>query len=112
MTEAVTAIARETIDRRIEIVIGVDEGLPDVLADPGQVEQVLLNLVLNARDAVIDQIERTADEYRPAIRIGAAQRRHEDREEPRCCRSRTAGRNWWSAWRPCGSRRRRPLPGS
>lgn len=45
---------RRTIDERIEIVFEPAEGLPPARIDPRQVEQVLLNLCLNARDAMPD----------------------------------------------------------
>jgi anti-anti-sigma factor len=48
----VLALARETIDRRIEFKVDLKQHLPLVRADSGQMHQVLLNLVVNARDAV------------------------------------------------------------
>jgi signal transduction histidine kinase/ActR/RegA family two-component response regulator len=41
-----------TFDRRIRIAVDVPETLPAVAGDPGQVEQALLNLCINARDAM------------------------------------------------------------
>lgn len=43
-----------TFDRRIRIVVNVRQRLPAVEGDPGQVEQALLNLCINARDAMPD----------------------------------------------------------
>lgn len=58
-----------TFDRRIRIKSSAPRGLPAVSADPGQVEQVLLNLCLNARDAMpsggtlrLEVYEQTVDE--------------------------------------------------
>ena len=34
--------------------IDIEDGLPQIMADPGQLEQAIMNLVLNARDAVVD----------------------------------------------------------
>jgi PAS domain S-box-containing protein len=43
-----------TLGPRIRIVVDIDEGLPPALADPNQLEMALLNLAVNARDAMPD----------------------------------------------------------
>ncbi|HEX7117537.1 MAG TPA: PAS domain S-box protein [Longimicrobiales bacterium] len=40
------------IGEDIELVTGLDPGIGPVRADPGQIEQVIMNLVMNARDAM------------------------------------------------------------
>src|SRR6202044_734841 len=45
-------ILRRTIGEQIELVISLAPTLPLILADPGQVEQIVLNLAINARDAM------------------------------------------------------------
>ena len=45
-------ILRRTIGEQIELLITLAPSLPLVLADPGQIEQIVLNLAINARDAM------------------------------------------------------------
>jgi signal transduction histidine kinase/CheY-like chemotaxis protein len=49
---AVEQMLRRTLGEHIELVISLAGDLNPVLADPGQLEQVLVNLALNARDAM------------------------------------------------------------
>ena len=43
---------RRTLDQRIRIEVQVADDCPPVLADPGQLESALLNIAINARDAM------------------------------------------------------------
>jgi PAS domain S-box-containing protein len=45
---------RRTVGEGVELVLHLRPDLPAVVADPSQVEQVLINLALNARDAMPD----------------------------------------------------------
>jgi CheY-like chemotaxis protein len=47
-------LLRRTLDARIRIVVDVDPECPPCLADPGQLESALLNIAINARDAMPD----------------------------------------------------------
>lgn len=47
----------QTIDRRIEVRVSVAEGLWPAVADSTQLHQVLMNLCVNARDAILECME-------------------------------------------------------
>ena len=48
----VEAILPKTVSQTIDVSLRLSDGIPDVLVDPVQLDQVLLNLVINARDAM------------------------------------------------------------
>ncbi|CCO09308.1 GAF domain-containing sensor histidine kinase [Desulforamulus hydrothermalis] len=65
--EKVLSLIHYQINRNnIEIVKDLDPGIPDVLANGHQLQQVLINLLLNARDA----LEETTGEKRISISTG------------------------------------------
>jgi signal transduction histidine kinase len=45
-------LLRRTIPGDVELAIELEQGVAPVLADPSQIEQVLVNLVVNSRDAM------------------------------------------------------------
>jgi nitrogen-specific signal transduction histidine kinase/CheY-like chemotaxis protein len=49
---AVEEMLRRTLGEHVELTISLAGGLHPVLADPGRLEQVLVNLAVNARDAM------------------------------------------------------------
>jgi PAS domain S-box-containing protein len=54
LVDAAVALARvETVQRRVAIATRLEPNLPPVFADPIQIEQVLLNLLRNATDAIV-----------------------------------------------------------
>jgi len=67
IVESVVGMCRNTFDRRIELLCDIDGGCPSVLGDAAQLEQVVLNLCLNARDAVTED---ESSEPRISIRVG------------------------------------------
>ena len=52
LVEGVTELIRGTVGPSVEVVLRPGDGIWTVLCDPGQLENVLLNLALNARDAM------------------------------------------------------------
>jgi signal transduction histidine kinase len=54
MLESLADMLRRTLDQRIRITVQVQPGCPPCLADPGQLESALLNIAINARDAMPD----------------------------------------------------------
>ncbi|MCC9606176.1 PAS domain S-box protein [Blastopirellula sp. JC733] len=50
----VVAMLRPLVDANIEIIVNCDSSIPPILADVGQLRQVLFNLCLNAQDAIQD----------------------------------------------------------
>ncbi len=48
----VAQLLRRTIEERIELVVKIEPALPPCYVDPGQLETALLNLAINARDAM------------------------------------------------------------
>ena len=50
----IDALLRRTLGEHIQLASTLDPGLWPVLADPGQLEQILVNLAVNARDAMPD----------------------------------------------------------
>ncbi|HOE11627.1 MAG TPA: PAS domain S-box protein [bacterium] len=52
LVEEIYHLISETIDRRIEIVVNTQENLPCILADASQINSILMNFCINARDAI------------------------------------------------------------
>src|SRR5262249_49932531 len=54
VTKSLQLIGNRLHKQRVECVTGIESDLPPIVADPRQIEQVLLNLYLNAIDAMPD----------------------------------------------------------
>lgn len=92
LVEETHRLARETIDRRIEIGLLTEPDLPDILADASQINSVLMNLCLNARDAIEEIMhgrkwpERRNDRFRITIETSTV------RIDQRYCNGHSEGR--------------------
>ena len=53
----VSALFSQTIDRRIDVTCSIADDLLPAFVDPNQVHQVLMNLCVNARDAIMESLE-------------------------------------------------------
>jgi signal transduction histidine kinase/CheY-like chemotaxis protein len=51
----IQALLHSTVSKNVQIVLDLRDGLPAVDADPAQVQQVILNLVINAAEAIGDR---------------------------------------------------------
>ena len=51
--------------REINVVKELEKGLPPILADPNRLEQVFINLLINARDAIEEKTDKANQEGKP-----------------------------------------------
>lgn len=81
LVENAVALLRPTLDRRIDLRVLLAPGLSPVLADRASIAQIVMNLAINARDTVLEKLERKgASGWTPRITIstemvGATNRR-------------------------------------
>lgn len=62
---------RRLIGEDIDMELFLDKGALTIKADPGQIEQIFMNLVVNARDSIIEKTD-TASEMKITIETGQA----------------------------------------
>ncbi len=67
---------RRTVDQRINVVTALQASLPQVLGDPGMIMNMLLNLCLNARDAMPNGGTLTLETATVAATAGELARHH------------------------------------
>ena len=92
MTLEVQSMLGRLIGDNIELSLALDEPAGCVLADPGQIEQVIINLVVNARDAMADGGRITISTSTVTASHSRAPRPHSASESP--CRTRAPA---WTA---------------
>lgn len=72
-------LVRRVLDERVSLHYRGEPDVPPVLIDPGQLEQVILNLVINARDAVTERVLASSGQGRVTLSVtvedGSALRR-------------------------------------
>lgn len=64
VVEETARLLGQTFDRRIRLSVESAEGVWPALADAGQMNQVIMNLCVNARDALMDRLEASLGEER------------------------------------------------
>lgn len=65
-------LLRHTIDRRIALEAALPSDLPALYLNSGDVQQILLNLLLNARDTLVEKLAAQPDaSWNPSIRVAA-----------------------------------------
>lgn len=62
-------LVRRLIGENIQIETNLKSNLPSIKADPGQIEQIMMNLVVNARDA-INELGESADKKLISVKTG------------------------------------------
>lgn len=65
---AVILIRHSLVQGGIELVVDVEDGLSEVTCQSGQIQQVIMNLVANARDAIATRTETRTDDKRISVR--------------------------------------------
>lgn len=64
-------LLRQTVDRRIVLDFRIPENLPPLVVNSTDLHQVLLNLLLNARDTLLDKLVEKPSGWTPVIRVEA-----------------------------------------
>lgn len=88
MVENALALVRPSLDRRIELSVYLEPGLPPLLLERANIVQIVMNLVLNARDTLLEKIARGSPPgWVPRLSLStgtasSADRRHDTSSTP------------------------------
>lgn len=66
-------LLRQTVDRRIVLEQKIPENLPPLVFNSTDLHQVLLNLLLNARDTLLEKIAKNRQDWQPVIWVEAVE---------------------------------------
>ncbi|MFT3869142.1 MAG: transporter substrate-binding domain-containing protein [Nibricoccus sp.] len=65
-------LLQPTIDRRITLRMNIPEGLPPLFLNPSELHQIILNLLLNARDTLVEKLSHPGSpDYEACITVSA-----------------------------------------
>jgi len=67
ITEAFTLLGQQLKLKQIKVNLDLDESLPPVYGVSNRLEQVFINLVMNARDAIEEMLEKTSQKEREGL---------------------------------------------
>lgn len=71
VVEDTLALLRHTLDRRITLEVDLAPRLKPLMIDRAQVAQIVVNLTLNARDALLERCQsRVGEAWTPRVRVG------------------------------------------
>ena len=83
LVQELEKMLRRVLGENIELITVLEKDLGKIKADPGQIEQVVVNLAVNARDAmpkggklIIETANAVLDENSPHLRLGVAPDRY------------------------------------
>jgi signal transduction histidine kinase/CheY-like chemotaxis protein len=72
IVEMCIALLEHTVDRRVTWENAVPPDLPPLYLNRTDLNQILINLLINARDTLLEKLEAPPPDWRPKIRISAA----------------------------------------
>jgi C4-dicarboxylate-specific signal transduction histidine kinase len=72
IVNALAMIGRQLTKREIELRLNLEDNLCKIRGNPFKLEQLLINLLTNARDALLEKESKTADPYKKKIEISTS----------------------------------------